>query len=261
MAQDGGVPHVGCAKACCTSGLAFDPASLAIRDTATGATLLLEATPAIERQLRLLPARPGRNPVDAVLLTHAHIGHYLGLAHFGREVANTQGLPVYASPRFAAFLRQNGPWSQLVALGQIEVREFTPGVTFAPLPGLEVTAIPVPHRDEFSDTMAFRVRGPERTLLFVPDLDAWDRVPQLLDGADLAFVDGTFWDGSELPGRDLREIPHPPVVETMRRFAGRPGIRFIHLNHTNPLLRDPRLRAEVEAKGFAVAVTGERHSL
>jgi len=279
IAQDGGVPHVGCVRACCEEARAGGreryPASLAVHDRETGQTCLLEATPRIEPQLALLHELSGlapraRHPVDAVLLTHAHIGHYLGLAQLGHEVASTEHTPVWVTPRFAEFLREHGPWSQLVEFGQIDLREVTADVPFEPLAGLSVRAIPVPHRDEFSDTVAFRIAGPRRTVLFVPDIDAWSDAPELLDelleGVDVAYLDATFYDGSELPGRDLTQIRHPFVTDTMERLAAaareRPGrIRFIHLNHSNPLLVDEALRAALEARGFRVARRGERVGL
>lgn len=276
IAQDGGVPHFGCNRPCCEAarqgGTTLYPASLGVVDHATGGLLLVEATPQVEAQVALLhdlaatPAR-GRRPVDAVLLTHAHIGHYLGLALFGREVAATAALPTYCSPRMAAFLRANGPWRQLVELQQLALREVAPGGACAPLPGLTVHAIAVPHRDEFSDTLAFVLQGPRRRVLFVPDVDAWDRAPglldALLDGVDVAYVDGTFFDGSELPERNLAEIRHPLMTDTMARLAAfaaaHPGgVRFLHCNHTNPALRDGAVRARIAAAGFAVAVQGER---
>lgn len=270
-AQDGGLPHVGCDRPCCAdarrSGRRETPACLGVHDAQTGKLLLVEATPAVEEQLAHLHrfaggAPRGRAPVDAVLLTHAHVGHYLGLAHFGREVCATQGLPVHAGPRMARFLREHGPWKQLVELGQIDVREVVPGERFAPLPGLSVEAIAVPHRDEFSETLAFKLRGPQACVLFVPDVDAWTRheglLERLLDGVDVAYVDGTFFDGRELPERIRAEIPHPPMVDTMRRLrdvaARRPGlVRFLHLNHTNPALHG---EAALEP-GFRVAEVGE----
>lgn len=279
VAQDGGVPHLGCDRDCCAaaraSGRTLTPACLGVIDHDHGKLLLVEATPQVEAQVARLcdlagQHDRGRQPVDAVLLTHAHIGHYLGLAQFGREVASTQALPVWCSERMAAFLCANGPWNQLVELGQLQLERAAPRTPFAPLPGLSVTAIPVPHREEFSDTMAFVLQGPQRRVLFVPDIDAWDRAPGLLDellhGVDVAYIDGTFFDGSELPDRNLAEIRHPLMTDTMARLAGfarqHPGaVRFIHLNHTNPVLRDAGLRARLEAEGFRVAVEGERVAL
>lgn len=283
IAQDGGLPHFGCEKACCVAarrtGRVLFPAALGVVDRRAGAgaeqLLLVEATPRIEEQVAMLHDLAGvhgrgRQPVDAVLTTHAHLGHYLGLAWFGREVASSQRVPVHCTPRFATFLRQHGPWKQLVELQQLEVREFTIGTAFAPWPGLTVTATAVPHRDEFSDTVAFTIRGPQRAVLFVPDIDAWERAPglleQLLAGVDIAYLDGTFFDGSELPERNLAEIRHPLMTRTMELLAAqakaRPGVlRFLHCNHTNPVLHDAAVRARVEAAGFALAAQGERVAL
>lgn len=278
-AQDGGLPHFGCEKPCCVnaraSGRVLFPVALGVIDRRCDKLLLVEATPRIEQQVAMLHELAGvtgrgRQPVDAVLTTHAHLGHYLGLAWFGREVAGSSHVPVHCSPRFAAFLRGNGPWKQLVELDQIHPREFVVGDTFEPWPGITVQAVAVPHRDEYSDTMAFVIRGPNRAVLFVPDIDAWEGAPAvlatLLGSVDGAYLDGTFFDGSELPERDLAEIRHPPMVRTMELLAerakARPGtIRFIHLNHTNPALHDGAVRSRVEAAGFRIAQQGERIAL
>jgi pyrroloquinoline quinone biosynthesis protein B len=281
-AQDGGLPHFGCERPCCAaaraSGRVLYPVALGVVDRRGGGApklLLVEATPRIEEQVALLHELAGcrgrgRQPVDAVLTTHAHLGHYLGLAWFGREVAGSTNVPLHCSQRFATFVREHAPWKQLVALHQLDVRAFAVGAPFAPWEGLTVRALAVPHRDEFSDTMAFVITGPTRSVLFVPDVDAWEREPglleRLLDGVDVAYVDGTFFDGSELPDRDLAEIRHPLMTRTMALLAdrarARPGtIRFLHCNHTNPVLHDDAVRARVEAAGFALAQQGERVSL
>ncbi|GAB4367929.1 MAG: pyrroloquinoline quinone biosynthesis protein PqqB [Acidobacteriota bacterium] len=268
-AQDGGLPHLGCARACCEAarrdGRRIDPTSLGVVDTKTGARLLVEATPQVEAQVARLHRVAGlaqrpRRPVDAVILTHAHIGHYAGLVEFGREAASTDHLPVWVTERMATFLRNNGPWDLLVRLGQIELRVVRDGEPFEPLPGLRVTPIVVPHRQEYSDTIALRLAGSERTVLFASDVDRWEDglLERLLDGVDVAYLDGTFRDGRELPGRDLPEIPHPPIVTTVERLASRararPGaLRFIHLNHTNPLWTDDALLQQLERAGFGVA--------
>jgi pyrroloquinoline quinone biosynthesis protein B len=278
VAQDGGLPHLGCERACCedarSTGRVEYPASLGIVDRRGGVPklLLVEATPRIEEQTALLHRLSGvhgrgRSPVDAVMVTHAHIGHDLGLALFGREVVGANNLPVWCSPRFAEYLRGHGPWKQLVALKQLDVHAFVVGESFEPWPGVSVRAIAVPHRDEFSDTMAYVITGPSRSALFVPDVDAWERAPglleQLLEGVEVAYLDGTFYDGSELPERNLSEIRHPLILRTMDMLADvareHPGrIRFLHLNHTNPALHDESIRASITARGFAVAVMGER---
>ena len=276
IAQDGGVPHVGCNKECCErarrEGFVLMPACIAVHDRQEGRLLLVEATPRVGSQLTFLHRLTGiqdrgRRPVDAVMITHAHIGHYTGLIQFGKEVAATKNLPVHVSPRMAGFLRTNGPWNQLVEQKQIDIREFKPGEKFEPIPGLKVEAVPVPHRDEYSDTMAFRIFGPNKSVLFAPDVDSWDKQPgllgDLLEGIDVAFIDGTFYDYKELPERIRRLVMHPPIVDSMQRLEVRgkeaPGsIRFIHMNHTNPALSDPNTRRAMWKRGFRIARQGER---
>ena len=277
IAQDGGVPHLGCQKDCCISarrdGTRLGPSCLAIVDHRSGATLLVEATPAIEEQLSLLReitglGNKGRRAIDSLLLTHAHIGHYTGLIQFGREVASTDAIDVYCTERMGSFLEQNGPWSQLIELKQIVVTKVEHGILTEVMPGVKVRAISVKHRDEFSDTVAWRIEGPNKTVLFCPDIDRWEgeTLEKLIEEVDICYLDATFYDGRELPGRDLSEIPHPPMVVTMEilqesalREPGR--FRFIHLNHSNPALFDAKIRNEVEKKGFRVAEIGEQIDL
>ena len=267
IAQDGGVPHAGCRQALCVEarrdpGRRHPVASLGLVDPAAGKRFLIDATPDFAAQMEALGGLP-----DGILLTHAHIGHYLGLAQLGREVLGAKRVPVYCTPSMASFLRGNRPWSRLVALENIAIREIQPGVELALTPDLHVTAYRVPHRDEDSDTVAFLVRGPDRKLLWLPDIDKWEKwdrklVDFLADPTLTAFVDGTFFSADELPGRAIAEVPHPLVPETMALVAaGSPEARrvvFVHLNHTNRLLWDAAALREIEEKGFSVAREGQR---
>jgi pyrroloquinoline quinone biosynthesis protein B len=280
-AQDGGVPQAGCDCSRCVAARR-DPArrrrvaSLALQLPASGQSWLIDATPDLGEQLEVVhrlrtrPAgRPDRHPVDGVLLTHAHAGHYLGLAYFGYEVVDSRDLPVFASPRMAAFLRGNGPWSLLAARRNILLREIAPGVPLALAPGLSVTPLVVPHRDELSDTLGFVVRGPRRTLLYVPDTDSWTAwtlpLPEVLrrERVEVALLDGTFYGPGELPDRDVRKIGHPLMSATMELLRERvrgDGLQvfFTHLNHSNPVLdpSGPERRA-LAAAGFHVLEEGQ----
>lgn len=270
VAQDAGVPQAGCECPNCRDarrGAAPRQyaASLALIDRTLGASWLIDATPDFREQFALLTEYAPQCPLRGIVLTHAHAGHYTGLMHLGRESMNTRLLPVYASERMAAFLRRNGPWSQLFDLGNIALCELSPQVPFELAESVTIEALPVPHRAEFSDTFAFVVEAGRR-LLYCPDIDDWapwdDALRALLPQTDYVLLDGTFYSDDELPGRKRGEIPHPNVVDTVQRLRGYRGrARFIHLNHSNPLLREgPELRAVREA-GFDVARTGERFVL
>lgn len=285
-AQDGGLPHAACSCERCAAARR-DPArarrvaSLAVVLPASGQVFLIDATPDLPAQLEALadvrrpPAgRVDRAPVDGVFLTHAHMGHYLGLAFFGYEAVHTRGLPVWCTPRMAAFLRGNGPWSLLVSRGNVELRKLEaadPGggrdgeVELGD--GVTVRAVAVPHRDEYTDTVGFLVRGPRTRLLYVPDTDSWEawgeRLGEVLGEVDAALVDGTFYSAGELPDREISEIGHPLITGSLERFgpavrAGRLTVLFTHLNHSNPALDpDGPERRAIERAGFRVLEDGE----
>ena len=248
---------------------------IAIVDPVSRERWIVDATPDLREQIRRLdeiaPRAEGAQPLDGVLLTHAHIGHYTGLMFLGHESMGARSIPTYAMPRMQEFLATNGPWDQLVRFRNIRLVELSADTSVALNDRIRVTPILVPHRDEYSETVAFRIEGPERVVLFVPDIDKWDRwdraLEDVLADVDTAYVDGTFYADGELPGRDMSAIPHPFIAETMERLAPledgeRRKVRFIHLNHTNPAL-DPASDAStaIEDAGFGVAREGERVGL
>ncbi len=269
IGQDGGRPQIGCRRACCADADPVTPACLALIGS-DGRRWLIDATPAIGEQLRLLDSivpRESETPViDGVLLTHGHLGHFTGLAQLGREALAADGVPVWAQPRLRRVLESDAPWSLLAEHGHVVFRD-DPVVLGG---GLSVEVLPVPHRDEISETVAFRVEGPTGSVLWLPDIDSWelwDRdVIDEVARVDVAYLDATFYDDGELD-RDMSAIPHPRVVDTVTRFVERAPevaarVRLIHLNHTTPVLRpgSPE-RAFVEDAGLSVALTGERFTL
>jgi pyrroloquinoline quinone biosynthesis protein B len=268
IAQDGGYPQAGCIRADCVAAwrnpkLRQRVASLAIVDPQSHQRWIIDATPDFPSQLASLDAAAPRGTalLDGILLTHAHIGHYLGLAHLGREVLGAHSIKVYAMPRMREFLENNGPWWQLVKLQNIALVPIEDGVPLTLNERITVTPLRVPHRDEYSETIGFIVRGPSRSILWLPDIDKWEKwstpLESVLAQVDVAYIDGTFYDATELPGRDLREIPHPLMTETLARLAKSPlrtKVRFIHLNQSNPLLRERR-------RDVVVARDGERSGL
>ena len=273
--QDAGAPQIGNAQ---DTGPRLMPSSLAVIDRAEGKRYLFDATHALTAQLAMLdaiaPPAEGLG-IDGVFLTHAHIGHYLGLAWLGREAAGAQGVPVYAMPRMATFLRANGPWSQLVELGNVALSEMRSDEFTVLSDDFGVLPFAVPHRDEYSETVGFLLMTPDLRAVYLPDIDSWEKLAQtgegdlasLVAGADYLFLDATFWDDNELPGRDMSDIPHPRVTQTMALLQSLPDedrakVRFIHYNHTNPI-RDPASlqSQEVIRRGFGVAREGDRFCL
>jgi pyrroloquinoline quinone biosynthesis protein B len=285
IAQDAGYPQAGCRGACCAPAWA-DPsrrrhaACLALVDPGAGRRWLIDATPDLRQQLRALdlacpPALDEAAPaLEGIFLTHGHLGHVLGLLQLGKEAMGARGVPVYAMPRLLAFLRQHEPWAALERGRHVIPQPLAAHETLLLPGGLTVEPVPVPHRDELTETVAFRIGGPARRLLYLPDIDGWPQaeamglsLPSLLATVDRAYVDATFFDGTELPGRDIDLVPHPPAADTLARAAilppgERAKLRLTHLNHTNPLLQPgaPQ-RTAVLASGVGLAEEGERWGL
>ena len=265
--QDGGSPHLGCEKDCCKT---INPdkkvTSLGLIDPGNGKRFLFEASPDIATQLKSLNrAHPAKNNIapDGIFLTHAHIGHYSGLMFLGREAMNSKEVPVYAMPKMKLFLENNGPWSQLVSLNNIRINPMSEGKWEDISPTIKVKPLLVPHRDEFSETVGFIIAGPNKKVLFIPDIDKWEKwrtnIVALIKEVDHALIDGTFFSAAEVNNRNIAEIPHPLVQESMELFDSLPAkekekIIFIHFNHTNPLLDEASKEARlVKSKGFRIA--------
>ena len=279
IAQDGGVPQAGTKKhpAWNDAGARRLAVSLALVDPESSERWLFEATPDLREQLHRLDvafpveATPG---LAGIFLTHAHMGHYTGLMYLGHESMGAKGVPVYVMPKMHSYLASNGPWDQLVRYGNIELRPVADATPVRLNERLTVTPFLVPHRQEYTEVVGFHVQGPQRSFLFIPDIDSWEeldemgtRIEDLIAGVDVAYVDATFYANGEIPGRNMSGFPHPFITHTMERFSGfaaaeKAKIRFIHLNHTNPaLLRDSEARRTIERSGFRVAEELEKLGL
>jgi len=275
-AQDGGRPQVGCVCAYCVAARQDpaereSPSSLAIVDDGGRQFWLLDLTPDFQRQYDWLMATLGPGYVfRGAVLTHAHIGHYLGLLQLGREVMGAHGVPIYASARMVDFLASAGPFSQLVRLGNIQPMVVRPDEPLGLAPAVQIALGPVPHRQEWSDTMAVTVWGPTRSVLYLPDIDSWQAwtrpLAEVVAGVDLAYLDGTFYSAEELPTRSRAEIPHPTVLDTVAALGGAgafsPGkVFFIHLNHSNRLWDAAEVAALAARHGLGVARRGQQQWL
>jgi pyrroloquinoline quinone biosynthesis protein B len=276
IAQDAGHPQIDCyAPRCLSAWRGETPPSgatslaLIINDASF---FIFDAPPELPAafyrvwrtsQLRL-------EDLDGVFLTHAHMGHYAGLLHLGKEGAGASGIPVYAMPRMKTFLETNAPWAQLVNDKNITIRALRaerPEV----FDQITVTPWQVPHRDEYSETAGYLIQGPFKNALYLPDIDQWHRwdrgLADVIQQVDFAFIDATFFGADELPGRDMSLIPHPTVESTMALLKDlapklRQRVIFIHMNNTNPLLDPESAQTQrVIRGGFNIARVGAAYDL
>lgn len=270
IAQDAGYPQAGCEKQCCKR-VYEQPengrfvVSLALVDPVSNENWIFDATPDFPKQLKLLSnhlQKPGNLP-NGILLTHAHIGHYTGLMHLGREAMGTNKLPVYAMPKLKYFLENNGPWSQLVQLKNIDLKLLKKDATIFLNERISVKPLLVPHRDEYSETVGYLINANSKKILFIPDIDKWHlwnkNIVDYVKNVDIALLDATFFKDGEIKGRSMSEIPHPFIEESITLFENlsdvdRKKVFFIHFNHTNPLLIDGSdAQNQVYKKGFNIA--------
>ena len=273
IAQDAGYPQTSCYRPYCMRAWENPKhrrlaSSIAVVDNATKSKYIFDATPDFREQLYNLhlTAPDSEFRLDGIFLTHGHMGHYTGIMHLGHEAAGAKDVPVYAMPRMREYLSTNGPWSQLVNYGNIRLVPLEDGRTSNVSPNLRVTPLRVPHREEYTEAVGLRIEGPERTALFIPDIDKWERwdtdILDLVRSVDYALLDGSFFRDGEIPGRAMEDIPHPFVEESMRLFAGltddeKSRVIFIHLNNTNPLLiEDSEEQNLVIKNGFRIAHEG-----
>lgn len=268
--QDGGSPHIGCTKNCCSSLFKKTDwnrkvTALGIADPAKKSSYLFEATPDITSQLRLL-REYSLTPTDipnGIFLTHAHIGHYSGLMFLGKEALNSSQVPVYTMPHMKEFLKNNGPWSQLVSLKNILLKQIQADIPIPLNNDLQIIPFLVPHRDEYSETIGYKIIGPNKKVLFIPDIDKWEKwnkdIRKEIAEVDYAFIDATFFDAKEINNRDIKDIPHPFIIETIQIFETLPinekkKIHFIHMNHTNPaLIKQSKQTEQILQMGFNIA--------
>lgn len=269
--QDAGSPHIACKKDCCAN-LFENPdpnrkvVSLGVIDHQNQQSFLFEATPDITDQVKLLKRNASweaQELPDGIFLTHAHIGHYSGLIYLGKEGTNATGVPTYVMPKMKTYLEENGPWSQLVTQSNIDLHPIENGTMLSMNSNLKVIPLQVPHRDEFSETVGYKIIGPKKSALFIPDIDKWEKwktnIINVIKTVDYAFLDATFYDGDELNTRDISHIPHPFVIESMElfnnlSFSEKKKIHFIHFNHTNALLDlNSDTSKTVLKKGFNIA--------
>ena len=270
--QDGGIPHMGCSKECCSNYFLskksrIGVSSLGVSNLKHDTNYIIDATPDINFQLiDLIGKADPSKKLNGIFLTHAHMGHYAGLLNFGRESLNSKNIPLYLMPKFYNFILNNGPWNQLVELNNIKLNKIYNREKVILHNNLSFTPIQVPHRDEYSETVGYVIEGTHKKALYIPDIDKWAKwevsVVEMIKNVDYAFLDGTFFDEKEINNRDISEIPHPFIIESLKLFkeldkSEKSKVYFIHLNHTNPVLNSESSEyKKVISAGFNIAKTG-----
>ena len=270
IAQDGGYPHAGCERRCCADLWKNDSlkkmvSCISVIDPKSGLAWMIDATPDFAKQYHIITKEHNAR-LAGIFLTHAHIGHYTGLMHLGREVMGSKNIVVYAMPKMKLFLENNEPWKQLVSLKNIHIIPIEDKKEIILSRHLIIEPFKVPHRDEFSETVGYNIIGPNESLLYIPDIDKWDKwehdILFWIESTGYALLDGTFYYDGEIPNRNMSEIPHPFIMESMNYFEtllerNQNKIFFIHLNHTNPAIRENSAASRnIIKNGFNVARKG-----
>ena len=291
-AAGGGFPQWNCGCANCAGmrrgelrATARTQESVAV--SADGFTwFLVNASPEIRQQIEAFPGLHPRSlrdtPIAGIVLTSGDLDHCLGLL----SLRESQPLVVYATERVRrGFCEQNRLYRTLERFaGQVSWRTLELGAALPLLAdghetGLTVQALPMPgksplHLSELGaqpgDNVGLRLCEPARgtVLAYLPAVAAAaPEVTAAVEGAGAVFFDGTFWSNDERTGRgvgtrDAADMSHWPLggqrgsLEFLRNCGVKKRI-FIHINNTNPILRDDSPeRAEVEAAGVDVAFDG-----
>ncbi len=268
-AQDGGYPQIGCKEECCVAGwtnpsLVRLPSCISLINSTKKKYWLFDVTPDIKKQIHMLDSYDCS--LSGVFITHAHIGHYMGLINFGLEVMNLDKIPVYVMPRMKSFLENNSIMDQLISNDNINLVQLS-DKGYESLDGVVIKPFNVPHRNELSETVGFQIKGKGKSVIYLPDIDSWDgwenKLLDLIQSNDILFLDGTFFSKDELKLRDISKIPHPSITDTMDRLSNldselKKKIHFIHFNHTNEVLKEGSDAANSVIKnGFLLSKEGE----
>ncbi|ALA57210.1 pyrroloquinoline quinone biosynthesis protein PqqB [Nitrospira moscoviensis] len=292
-AAGGGFPQWNCACLNCRGvrngtiqATARTQSSVAVQG-AEGSWFLIHASPDIRAQLAALPALHPRTlrdtPLAGLLLTNGDLDQTLGLF----SLREGQPLHLYATDSVRRAVRDGNVFSRAfdrmpghVTWHELKLDVSQPLLGGDGRPSLWATALAVPGKvplylesiatPQPDMNIALLIRDPAngRTLGYAPCVGAHDpAVDRLLGEADCLFFDGTFWAEDELPVQGLgrktaRDMAHWPVggpngsLAALEKARARRKI-LIHLNNSNPLLRDDTAeRREVEAAGVDVAYDG-----
>lgn len=208
-----GVPVIGCHCAVCRS---QDPRNkrtrAAILVRTAGGAWLVDAGPDIRAQI----LREGIESIDAVLITHTHSDHIMGLDDLRRfSPGMADRLPVYATPESMAALKQVFAFAftgENMYPGYLkpEPREITGPFS---LGGARITPLPVAHGKVDTIGFLFESKAQGRKFAYISDCKA---VPPataaLMGGLEVLIIDA------------LRYTPHPTHMNFDEALAFAAGI-------------------------------------
>jgi pyrroloquinoline quinone biosynthesis protein B len=279
-AQDGGIPQAGCSCERCNEAhkdlkLRKYPVSLGIIG-ADGSKHIIEVTKNLSEQLMIWSTNGNELFIpETVSITHLHLGHVEGIGQFGKPVMASKEVDVFLSHKNKNIFDERSDIKLMIEENNIRTHAKNFNQLFEPMQGcgFSLQFISIPHRSELGDTAAIIIKGNKRNILFMPDQDSWketleyyskENIRDFLEMFDIneALIDGTFWSMEELPGRNISEIPHPTIQDSLKllgqRMENDPRISFLHLNHSNPVNDiGSKQRKLVEEKGWRVSEIGD----
>ncbi len=281
-AQDGGFPEWDCNCLNCRlsrqNALKFRFRSSLAVESENGCIVVLDASPDLKSQISMLrpysrrisEAYAGRvAPIDAILITHAHWGHIMGLLEL--SAGYPFKIPVYCSHYVASIIRSSRIFKSLVDGNFIDIIEFGDGDVLDVVDwrgrrtGLKFEAFKVPHREDFTDTYGFKVFDKKSSIVYIPDIKTLsNNILSRIEGSNALFFEGTFYWEDELwrisgIRRTSTELGHIPMVESLSILKElQVNLKYyIHLNHTNPTLRsNSDERRTIEKAGLKIAFDG-----
>ena len=274
-AQDGGYPHIGCRKKCCEPAWSNVSkkrfvASLAIIDKTSNDCWIIDASPDIKYQINMISDFLGINKIPkirGIFLTHAHTGHYSGLLELGKESLNASNIPIYVMPEMSDFIQLNKAFNFLIESGNIFLELIHEDRPIKLKNNSFINPFLVPHRNEMSETVGYRIQSNKKTIIYLPDIDSWEDwdcdIITLVKNNNHLFIDGTFYDKNEIQDRNILNIPHPPITETVQKLLmlntkEKNKIFFTHLNHSNVLIHENYPETiNLINEGYGIAFDGQ----
>lgn len=243
-AQDAGIPQLGCICPNCTKAQQnpeFRRFVTSILIEGEEKTFLIDATPDITLQLNNHQISKNNKDltIDGVIITHLHIGHYIGMLYFGKEAANTNNLSIYVTEPVKQFLINNKPFSYLIERGQVKLHTINIDTILNLGKNSEILVFEVPHRNEDGNTIGIQIsnRMTNKSFVYIPDIDyITPEIKKQLINADFVLFDGSFYSENEIPRQ--KEVVHPPILTTISKLGVPPQneFYFTHFNHSNPVL-------------------------